>query len=316
MDVRDGGCRMSLPATISQNGLMRSAALMRALGAKANAAWASLSPDEAKRLSSAMEQLPDNPTHEIGAASAYARALSTPTAQGAHTAAPNSIWAMLSNRDGHANAALIQNESPQVIAVILSRLEPRAAAETVRALPRAIATDALHRLLNLSDIRPTALTAIETSLSLQVKALGASETKTGHEQVARIFDGLGGRVEQDLLSALDKTSPGTSEKIRALMFTFDDLCALDPASMQTVLASADRAVLIVALKDAKPETADAFFKNMTQRAGELLRSEIDGSGPVRRSEIHAAQAEIVALARTMVKRGDIMSADEDDELVE
>lgn len=307
---------MSLPATLSQNGLMRSAALMRALGAKASSAWASLSPDEAKRLSSAMEQLPDNPIHEISAASAYTNAISSAAVETHSQVSPNSIWVTLSNRDGHTNAALIQNESPQVIAVILSRLDPRAAAETVRALPRTLATDALHRVLNLTDISPTALAAIEASLSKQVTALGTSKTKTGHEHVARIFDGLGGRVEQDLLSALDKTSPGTSEKIRALMFTFDDLCALDPASMQTVLASIDRAVLIVALKDAKPQTADAFFKNMTQRAGELLRNEIDGSGPVRRSEIHAAQAEIVALARTMVKRGDIMSADEDDELVE
>jgi flagellar motor switch protein FliG len=307
---------MSLPATLSQTGLMRSAALMRALGAKANAAWASLSPGEAKRLSSAMQQLPDNPVQEIGAASAYTRAISNQTEHAVSANGSGSIWTLLSARDGHANAALIQNESPQVIAVILSRLDPRAAAETVRALPRTLATDALQRILNLADIRPAALSAIETSLTDQIKTLGTSKTKTGHEQVARIFDGLGGRVEQDLLSALDKTSPGTSEKIRALMFTFDDLCALDPASMQTVLASTDRAVLIVALKDAKPETADAFFKNMTQRAGELLRSEIESSGPVRRSEIQTAQAEIVALARTMVKRGDIMSADEDDELVE
>lgn len=308
---------MNLPAAIPQNGLMRSAALMRALGAKANAVWASLSPDEASRLSSAMQQLPDNPVAEAQAASAYTRAMGKQSQSArASTRTATALWDQLSSRDGNANAALIQNESPQVIAVILSKLDPQAAANTVRALPRATATEALHRLLNLGDIRPMALHAIENSLSDQIARSGIQSRKSGHEHLARIFDGLDGRVEQDLLTALDKTEPGASEKIRALMFTFDDLSALDPASMQTVLASIDRAVLIIALKDAKPETAAAFMNNMTQRAGELLRSEIQGSGPVRRSEIQIARAEIVALARTMVKRGDIMSADEDDELVE
>lgn len=308
---------MSLPATLSQTGLMRSAALMRALGAKANAVWASLNPEEASRLSSAMQNLPENPTAEAQAANAYARAMNArPERNTARPIMSRSLWDQLSSRDGNANAALIQNESPQVIAVILSKLAPQAAANTVRALPRATATEALHRLLNLGDIRPTALNAIENSLADQIAKPGAQSKKTGHEHLARIFDGLGGRVEQDLLSALDKTEPGSSEKIRALMFTFDDLSSLDPASMQTVLASIDRAALILALKDAKPETASTFFNNMTQRAGELLRNEIQGSGPVRRSEIQTARAEIVALARTMVKRGDIMSADEDDELVE
>ena len=103
------------------------------------------------------------------------------------------------------------------------------------------------------------------------------------------------------------------------MFTFDDLAGLDAAGLQTLLSAADRAVLVIALKGARPETAAAFFVNMTQRAGDLLREEIASLGPVRRSEIEMARQEMVALARTLIHRGDIRAggqANEDDELVD
>ncbi len=89
------------------------------------------------------------------------------------------------------------------------------------------------------------------------------------------------------------------------MFTFDDLTGLDAAGLQTLLSAVDRAALVVALKGARPDTAAVFFANMTQRAGDLLREEIASLGPVRRSEIEAARQELVALARTLMQRGDI-----------
>ncbi len=308
---------MSLPALAPAGspGLSRSAALMRALGSKAAAVWATLTPQEAERLSEAMQHIPDDLGLETAAARSFVQDMA-----GAHEqpAPPNTIWATLSAMEGQACAAMIVNESPQVIAVILSKLKPEAAANTVRALPEALATEALHRLINLGPVRPAALRALETSLQNAIdQKTSTAQASSGHERVARIFDGLDGRTEQGLLAALDRADPGSGDRIRALMFTFNDLSTLDPASIQTLLANTDRAVLILALKGAKDETAAAFFNNMTSRARNMLREEIEAAGPVRRSEIETARAEILTLARTLVKRGDILSHDAyEDELVE
>jgi flagellar motor switch protein FliG len=285
---------------------------MRALGPNANAVWAALTPQEANNLTRAMDNLPVTHEQESAAAAQYLRDISR-----AHSPQKTPLWQQLSARDGQANATLLSHESPQVIAVILSRMTPESAATTVRALPQATATEALRRLLHLGDVQPAALKAIETVLNKTLSGAGKDTPATGHERVARIFDSLDSRAEQTLLASLDNEEPGVGDRIRALMFTFDDLATLDPASLQTLLAGTDRGVLIMALKGAKAETSAAFFNNLTARAGELLKSEIEASGPVRRSEIEAARTEIIALARTLIKRGDILSDDvNDDEFIE
>ncbi len=288
--------------------------LMRALGARAASVWSNLTPEEAQQLSTAMHALPENETAEQDALRTYVKAMGTPEITRPQPG--GSIWAKLSSKDGPTIANLVQEESPQVIALILSRLEPAAAADSVRALPRTLATEALKRLLNLGDIHPAAVKALELTLEHRLTADSSQQLTGGHEHVARIFDGLDSRSEQALLSSLDGAEPGSGEKIRALMFTFEDLSGLDPASMQTILVNTDRAVLTLALKGASEDVSVTFFKNMTQRASDLLRDEIASTGPVRRSEIEAARAEIIGLARTLIKRGDILSQDADDELIE
>lgn len=308
---------MSLPAlapTASDPGLRRSALLMRALGAKAASVWSQLSPQEAEHLSRAMQSLPEDENGEQLALQAYVQSMDTTAASSAPRT--DSIWSRLSDRDGTTIANLIQDESPQVIALILSRLTPDAAAKTVRILPRSIATDALKRVLSLGEVHPAAITALERALASKLDQAGSTQMSGGHEQVARIFDQLDSKSEETLLSSLNTAEPGAGEKVRALMFTFVDLANLDPASMQTILGSVDRTVLTLALKGAPEPVSDVFFKNMTQRAGDLLREEMDASGPVRRSDIEAARAEIIKIARTLVKRGDILVRDADDELIE
>lgn len=309
---------MTLPALSSaprsQNGLRRSALLMRALGAKAAPVWAQLSPDEAARISAEMQDLPDNEIEERGILRSYLDAMRA--APGHAAPMPQGVWADLSRREGAEIVHLIENESPQVIALILSRLSPEAAARAVRALPRTMATEALKRLLDLGAVHPGALKALEKALQIEMSPAINPAANGGHAQVAEIFDRLDSQSEQSLLSALDGAEPGAGEKIRALMFTFDDLARLDPASLQTILVNVDRAVLTIALKDAADAVTDAFFQNITQRAGELMRDDIASTGPVRRSEIEAARAEVLTIARTLVKRGDILRHPHDDELIE
>lgn len=309
---------MSLPALSPhrghEDGLTRSALLMRALGAKAASVWSELSPQEAEQLSAAMQALPEDAQAEQSALKSYVQTMQQSPAK--QTLRPANLWARLSQQDGTLIASLIQDESPQVIALVLSRLTPDAAASTVRALPRTLATDALKRLLNLGDVHPTALRAIEMALENSLTQRNAGKLSGGHEHVARIFDSLDSGSESTLLSSLDSAEPGAGEKIRALMFTFEDLAALDPGSLQTILGSVDRAVLTVALKGASPTVSEAFFKNVTQRAADLLREDIAAVGPVRRSEIDAARAEVLQVARALVKRGDLLPQNQDDELIE
>lgn len=309
---------MSLPALAStlprQSGLTRSAVLMRALGAKAAGVWTQLSPDEARRLNAEMERLPEMVAAEDGVVSSYIETMQT--SERTAPARGSTVWSQLSQCDGAELTRLIEHESPQVIAVILSRLDPQAAAQTVRILPRPLATEALKRLLNLGDVTPKVMTALSHALREMMDALQTASPRGGHAHVAQILDRMDQASEQTLLSALDTAQPGTGEKVRALMFTFDDLARLDPASLQTILVNIDRAVLTIALKNAGDPVSDAFFQNITQRAGDLLRDDIAALGPVRRSDIDAARAEILTVARTLVKRGDILSQLPDDELVE
>ena len=308
---------LATPTAPASDGLTRSAALLRALGARAANVWSSLSPEEARKLSSAMQSLPDDADLEARASHAYVREMTAISPNRPPGVAAGSLWSRLSAQDGQAIAALLRDESPQVMAVILSWITSEAAASTIRCLPQAQATEVLRRLLHLGPVLPAALKAIERSLQDRIGAAETRSTGSGHERVAAIFDRLDSRVEQGLLAKLDQAEPGTGERVRALMFSFDDLANLGPASLQTILAGVDRAILILALKGARESTAKAFYDNMTMRAGELLRSEIEATGPVRRSEIEAARNQITALARSLVDRGDILAGDEDDdELVE
>lgn len=309
---------MSVPAKpfaqTQSPGLMRSALLMRALGAKAAAVWSQLSPKEAEHLSQAMQTLPEDAEGEHQAVAAYVQSMRSSPATEAQ--APNGVWGRLSAYEGAQLANLLQSESPQVIALTLSRLSSEAAADAVRALPRALATEALKRLLNLGDVHPAAVQVIAASLDLRLSRAATQDHTGGHERVARIFDSLDEGSETELMSSLDQAEPGAGEKIRALMFTFEDLATLDPASLQTILGSVDRAILTIALKGAAPHIADAFFNNVTQRAADLLRDDIAGIGPVRRSEVDAARADVLAVARALLKRGELLRPEDDDELVE
>jgi flagellar motor switch protein FliG len=297
------------------DGLMRSARLMRALGPDAAPIWAELSKSEVQALTAAMDTLGPSAEGESDAVSQFMaahRRLRAPANSGA------SVWRRLSDAGTDTLARLFADEHAQTVALILSRLEGEASARLLRALPPKLAVDAMQRLLNLGPVHPAALAALETQLDAILKANAGDGQSNGHERVARIFDRLDSRSEKTFLAALDHAEPGAGEKVRALMFTFDDLASLDAAGLQTLLSAADRAVLVVALKGARPDTAAVFFANMTQRAGDLLREEIAALGPVRRSEIEGARQELVALARTLIQRGDIRADGqvEDDELVD
>ncbi len=291
-------------------GIARSARLMRALGPDAAAIWAELDPQEAETLSAAMDQMADDPSADSEALRRFTQAQRATSGAG--------VWAELSALDTPVLAALVRHERPQVVALILSRLSGEAAAKLLRTLPPSLSIEAMQRLLHLGEVHPAAMAGLEQFLKGRVAALSREGAQAGVERIARIFDRLDPRAGTLFLAALETAEPGAGDKVRALMFTFDDLATLDAAGMQTLLAAADRATLITSLKGAKPPTSAAFFANLTQRAGDLLREEISALGAVRRSEVEAARANLVELARQLISRGEIRAgkASEQDELVE
>ncbi|MEO0982580.1 MAG: FliG C-terminal domain-containing protein [Pseudomonadota bacterium] len=294
-------------------GLDKSARLMQALGARSAAIWSELTPDEADELSQAMARLDDG-TPNAAAAGAFLEA------QGPEPASrtePPSAWDRLSALDAAALARLLAGESAEVVAVILAHLDPAAAARALRLMPSERAMAGLTRLLALQSPRPSAVAALEAALRARLDELGSEAPDPGQTRVARIFDQLDSRSENTFLAALDNAEPGAGGRVRALMFTFEDLAALDPAGLQTLLAAVDRSQLALALKAARPRTLDAFFRNMTARARDALKEDMAALGAVRRADVEAARSELAALARRLIECGDIRpSGDLADDLVE
>jgi len=302
---------MSLPARPqsppARNGLMASAHLMRALGARGGAIWPELTREEAETLTRAMEALPDNPADAEHAAAAFLNEASS-------AKETLSVWDRLGAEPAERIAGMVSGEHPQTTALVLSRIPSAKAAQTVRTLSPGEALLALRRMLDLQAPHPRALAALEDAIERKLKAGPTAGDKT----VARIFDQLDERYEQAFLTALNDVAPGAKERIRALMFTFDDLAALPPAGIQTLLSRTDRSTLAAALKAAEPATAEAIFANMTQRAGAALRDDIEAAGPRRRADVDAARQALVDTARALLASRDISgdAASDDNDLIE
>lgn len=302
-------------ATPVDDGLLRSARLMHALGPDGASIWAELSAEETRALTAAMDSLPSDGLADDDVSAAFANAMSqTPE----RPSVLSDVWTRLSGLETDTLSQMLGGEHPQTVAFVLSRINGAAAARLLKALPPALSIDAMQRLLNLGVVHPKTTQSLGERISQLLPVIAPTGADGGHERVARIFDRLDDRSEKVFLAALENAEPGAGEKVRALMFTFDDLAKLDAGGLQTLLSAADRAILVVALKGAKSQTSDAFYKNMTKRAGELLTEEIESLGAVRRSEVDTARQELVTLARTLIHRGDIRINDDgtDDELVE
>lgn len=297
-------------------GLMRSAALMRALGPDGNSIWAELNSEETRALSHAMDLFPMDAQDNAKVLDQFVQ--SAKVTNSLPTTPAEEFAAFLSAVDVSRLAGVLSREHPQTIAVVLSCLSGGQAAQLVSSMPRTVSVEAMKRLLHLKPVHPGAIDTIRQRLSLNLEDVSLASGE-GHNRLANILDMMDSRVEQELLSALDRAEPGASEKVRALMFTFMDLCNLDSAGIQTVLSRTDRKILAYALKGAPEKVGAIFYQNMTSRAGEVLREEIEALGPVRRSDIETARQEMTALAKFLVQSGEIrlrLPATDEDELVE
>ena len=230
--------------------------------------------------------------------------------------AGKTMWDKLANVNERTLAGYLRNEHPQTVAVVLSRITPEHAAKVIAALPELMAEDVLNRLLGLGPVQKEIVDQIEQTLRTEfMAALSRGEEKDPYEAMAEIFNHFDRPVERRFMETLETKNPSAAEKIRSLMFVFEDLVRLDNTDIQVLLRHLDKSDLAVALKGANDDIKTLFFSNMSERAATILRDDIDIMGPVRVREVDAAQMTIVATAKELADQGEIYLSKTNDEEV-
>jgi flagellar motor switch protein FliG len=220
--------------------------------------------------------------------------------------------------EGRAIAEMIGQEHPQIIALVLAHLEPDQAAEVISFMPARVRSDAVMRIATLDGVQPHALNELDEIMERQFSG-NTNKLKTasvgGLKAAAAILNAMETSREAELIAAIRTQDAGLGEKIEDLMFVFDDLAELDDRSMQGLLREVPSPRLIIALKGAEPGIRDKIFANMSTRAADMLRDDLEVSGPVRISEVDAAQKEILGIARRLAEAGQITLGGSSDELI-
>ncbi|MEO1785067.1 flagellar motor switch protein FliG [Thermodesulfobium sp. 4217-1] len=212
----------------------------------------------------------------------------------------------------------LQNEHPQTIALVLAHLKPEQAGAIISELSPAIQSDVSFRLATMDRTSPDVIREVESVLERKLSTIVSQDfTEVGGVQtLAQILSRSGRAVEKSVLEALDEKDPELAENVRKLMFTFDDIVNLDDRSIQVVLREVDSKDLGIALKGSSEEVKERILKNLSQRAAQMLKEELEYMGPVRLKQVEEAQSKIVAIIRRLEEAGTIVvSRGGEDEIV-
>ncbi len=218
--------------------------------------------------------------------------------------------------DPRAVADLIRLEHPQIIAIILSLLDSDQAAETLSYLPEKLRPDLIMRIATLTGVQPAALRELDDIMEKQLSgnANVKSSTLGGIETAANILNFIESNVEASIMDQISEVNPDLSQKIQDKMFVFDDLVDVDDRGIQTLLREVSTDSLLLALRGADDALKEKIFSNMSRRAAEMLRDDLEAAPPARLSEVEAAQKDILAIARRMAEAGEL-SLGGSDELI-
>lgn len=232
--------------------------------------------------------------------------------------AGRTMWDKLGNVNEVVLANYLKNEYPQTVAVVLTKVKSDHAARVLSQLPEGFAMEVVMRMLRMENVQKEALEGVERTLKAEFMSnLARSTRRDAHEMMAEIFNSLDRQSEARIMGALEERNRESAERIRSLMFTFEDLKRLDAQGLQVLLRSVEKDKLALALKGAPEEMREMFFRNMTERAAKLLKDDIAALGPVRLKDVDEAQAAIVAAAKDLAAQGQIqLSEGKDDQLVE
>ena len=232
--------------------------------------------------------------------------------------AGRTMWDKLGNVNEVVLASYLRNEYPQTQAVILSKIRPEHAARVLSILPEESAMEVVLRMLSMEPVQKDVLESVERTLRSEFMSnLARTNRRDSHEVMAEIFNSLDRNTEERFLGVLETINKDASERIRALMFTFEDLVKLDPSGIQTLLRSVDKQKLAMSLKGASETVRNLFFTNMSERAGKILREDMQSMGPVRLRDVDESQQYVIQTAKELANKGEIViaTAKDDDELV-
>ncbi len=232
--------------------------------------------------------------------------------------AGRTMWDKLGNVNEAVLANYLKNEYPQTVAVVLSKIKGDHAARVLSALPEDFALECVQRMLRMEPVQREILDKIEQTLRTEFMSnLARTSKRDSHEMMADIFNSFDRQTESRFIAALEERNRESAERIRALMFVFEDLGKLDPGGVQTLLRTVEKDKLALALKGASDALREMFFSNMSERAAKIMRDDMESMGPVRLRDVDQAQMSMVQVAKDLAAKGEIMLAGQggDDELV-
>jgi flagellar motor switch protein FliG len=232
--------------------------------------------------------------------------------------AGRNMWEKLANVQEEVLANYLKNEYPQTVAVVLSKLRPEHAARVLSILPDDFALDVVNRMLKMESVQKEVIERVEQTLRTEFMSnLSQTRRRDLHEVMAEIFNNFDRQTETRFITALEEQNREAAERIKALMFTFDDLIKLDAASAQTLMRNIDKDKLAIALKGANETVRQFFFSSMSTRAAKMLVDDMQAMGAVRLRDVDEAQALLVNTAKDLADKGEILISKSrgDDELI-
>ncbi|MDB5437807.1 MAG: flagellar motor switch protein FliG [Caulobacteraceae bacterium] len=232
--------------------------------------------------------------------------------------AGRTMWDKLGNVNEAVLANYLKNEYPQTVAVVLSKIKSEHASRVLSALPEDFALECVNRMLRMEPVQREILDKIEQTLRIEFMSnLARTSKRDSHEMMAEIFNNFDRQTESRFIAALEERNRESAERIRALMFVFEDLSKLDPGGVQTQLRAVEKDQLGLALKGSSDSLREMFFSNMSERAAKIMREDMEAMGPVRLRDVDAAQMAMVQVAKDLAAKGEIMLAGSgnDDELI-
>ncbi len=232
--------------------------------------------------------------------------------------AGRTMWDKLGNVNEAVLANYLKNEYPQTVAVVLSKIKADHAARVLTSLPEDFALECVQRMLRMEPVQREILDKIEQTLRTEFMSnLARTSKRDSHEMMADIFNSFDRQTEARFIGALEERNREAAERIRALMFVFEDLAKLDPGGIQTLLRAVEKDSLGLALKGASESLRELFFSNMSERASKIMREDMETMGPVRLKDVDQAQMAMVQVAKDLAAKGEIMLVGQgaDDELI-
>jgi flagellar motor switch protein FliG len=217
---------------------------------------------------------------------------------------------VLSDMDGKTIANFLSQEHPQTIAVILAKLKPKQTSEIVGFLPQELQAEVVMRIADVDQVSPEILGEIDDVIRRELTSMGGVQRFKvgGVEKVVDMFNHFDRSREKQILDKLDVLKPPLAEVIRKHLFTFEDFVALDDRGIQAIMREVSNDTLTLALKAATDELKEKVFRNISSRAAEVIREDLEVMGPVRLSDVEKAQSEIIKIVRKMEEEGKIFIA--------